>query len=318
MDIQFVYSPKYDLMSAGLGSLHPFDMRKFSRAWAVLTSGSGALDVLTTNPETLADDGYMARVHTAEYLDSLKKSRVLARILEVGLARFVPNRWLQSAIVDPMRLATEGTRLAAELALEGAVAMNFGGGFHHAFADHGEGFCVFADAALAIDALRRNGKLSPRDTVAMIDLDAHRGNGFQAIFSRDPAVKIFDMYNAQVYPGMFKGSEDEYPFMIPLKSRLSGEVYLKILRDELPKFLDSCPNLKLVFYNAGTDILASDPLGGMNVSYDAVVERDRYVIETLTGLGVPTAVVTSGGYTDQSHQLIAQLGRTVIDVTGRG
>ena len=317
MDVKFIYSSEYDLIPTGLEFLHPFDGKKFSRAWELLfASEEFDAEAHWVKPEVAASDDYLANIHTPEYLQSLKKSSVIAQIIEIGLVRFIPNSLLQSQIIKPMRLACEGTRLATEYALKGALAMNVGGGFHHAFTDHGEGFCVFADAALAIDYVRKSGLLKSDDTIVMIDLDAHRGNGFQAIFAKDPAVRIFDMFNFQVYPGMFEGDMDQYPFMIPLKAHSSDEVYLGVLKEELPGFLAMDEPPKLAFYNAGSDILASDPLGNLGVSYDGVIERDKYVIESLVSRGIPTVIMTSGGYTKQSYQLIAALAQTVIRKTG--
>ena len=211
-----------------------------------------------------------------------------------------------------MKLACEGTRLATEHALKGAMVMNVGGGFHHAFSDHGEGFCVYADGAVAIKDARRCGALAESDKVLMIDLDAHRGNGFESIFRDDPAVEMFDMYNFQVYPGIYEGDMDEFPFIIPLKNKVNDEVYLNALKEELPRFMEKNAQPKLVFYNAGSDILAGDNLGNLNVSYDGVVERDRYVIEMLAAMNVPTVIMTSGGYTNDSYKLVASLASMVI------
>ena len=193
------------------------------------------------------------------------------------------------------------------------MIMNLGGGYHHAFADHGEGFCFFADAALSIINCRDKKLLNSDDTILMIDLDAHRGNGFESFVKDDVTVKNFDMYGFQTYPGIHEGDIDEFPYMIPLKSGMNDETYLNILNRDLVKFLDEHNDAKLVFYNAGNDILMSDPLGGLNISYDGVVNRDKFVIEELTKRNIPTVIMTSGGYTKDSHKLIADLAKTVID-----
>lgn len=303
---KIVYSPKYDLLPNGFGVLHSFDVRKYSKAWGELARlHASKLHNSWIEPKQVIAYDKLLNVHTEQYIKSLDRSEVIASIIEVRLARYLPQKILNRYILEPMRYACEGTRLATQTALEGAMVMNMGGGYHHAFADHGEGFCVFADVAIAISDARQRGLLAGNDNILMIDLDAHRGNGFNSIASLDKSIRIFDMYNFQVYPGMAEGDIDDYPFLIPLKRQTSDDLYLQILKEELPKFIGSVSKPKLVFYNAGTDILTGDRLGDMNVSYQGVVERDRYVIELLKELKIPTVVLTSGGYTNQSYQLVS-------------
>lgn len=305
---KLIYSPEYDLISKGVGLLHPFDGQKYSRAWSELERSSNVdLKSMWIKPEQAISDEALLAVHTSEYLNSLSKSSAISSIIEMPLTRYLPNALLQNRIINPMKLACEGTRLATQYALEGVMVMNVGGGFHHAYAEHGEGFCVFSDAAIAIQDARDNGSLAADDKVLMIDLDAHRGNGFESIFKNDPAVEIFDMYNFQVYPGLHEGDIDEFPFMIPLKNKTNDDVYLDALKEELPLFMQANERPRLVFYNAGTDILAGDALGNLNVSFDGVIERDRYVIDMLSNMNIPTVIMTSGGYTKESYKLIASL-----------
>lgn len=308
MQARFIYTPHYDFSLLGLERLHPFDAHKFSRAWAIVQGHLGAaLPALWLQPEGPVSDAELLRVHTSQYLQSLRSSAVVAKALELWPAKFVPNALLQSRLLIPMRLAVQGTILAAQCALEGKVAMNFAGGYHHAFADHGEGFCIFADVPVAIEAQRAQGRLRTDDTVIVIDLDAHRGNGFEAIFASDPAVHVLDVYNFQVYPGRRPGKFDEHPFSVAVRAHLDAEGYLNVVRARLDRFLEVVGTPKLAFYNAGTDIVAGDPLGHLLVSAAAVAERDRLVVDALAQRDVPTVIVTSGGYSRASHELVAQL-----------
>jgi histone deacetylase 11 len=305
-----VYSPRYNFSVLGLEKLHPFDARKYGRAWSLVRQKMGsALDSVSIEPKEPVAEEVLLRVHTQEYLASLRSSATVARALELWPARLVPNSILQSGLLEPMRYAAQGTIVAAEIALaEGARVMNFGGGFHHAFRDRGEGFCVYADVALAIVEQRTAGRLSPDDGVMVIDLDAHRGNGFEEIMDRDPAVKVFDVYNAAVYPGLLPGWDpDAKPFLIPVRPIIADDEYDEILSTDLPRFLDAAGTVKLAFYNAGTDIVAGDPIGRWRVSPDGVARRDRLILDTLARLGIPTVIVTSGGYTKISHELIARM-----------
>lgn len=297
----------------GQKRLHPFDARKFSKAWALLTNEFGRkINFFSTFIENPVTDEQLEIVHSREYLASLQQSKVIASVVEIPALRFIPCFILQKGLVDSARYATAGTLLAARQALDSAIVFNIGGGFHHAFSDHGEGFCFFADAAFALETLRAEHKVSPADKVLMIDLDAHRGNGFASYYEKDPSVGIFDMYNMQVYPGLKPGDPDEFPFVIPLRAGLGSEEYLKILKADLPLFLDANSSPKLAFYNAGTDILATDKLGALNVSYDAVNERDRFVIDSLRARNIPTVIMTSGGYSNDSYKLIADLASYLI------
>ena len=188
---KIIYSPEYDLLPRGFGVLHPFDVRKYSRAWKEVERF--LLPDFKSHwiqPASTIAEAALLRVHTQQYLDSLINSTVVASIVEVALARFLPAIFLDKYLLQPMRYACEGTRLATQYALDGAMVMNMSGGYHHAFADHGEGFCVYADAAVAIADARARGLLHNTDKVIMIDLDAHRGNGFNSIADTESQLYI--------------------------------------------------------------------------------------------------------------------------------
>ena len=203
MTLSIHSAPACDIRIPGAAWFHPFDGRKFSRALRLVRTAHPA-DVASllqtiTNPMS---DTELRLVHTADYLASLQHSRTIARILEVAALRWVPASLLQRWILHPMLMACAGTRDAALSAIStGGTAVCLGGGFHHAHADHGEGFCVFADIPIAIRMLISNGTLSAHDEVLVIDLDAHRGNGFESI-CHDWPVHFFDLYNFQAYPGL--------------------------------------------------------------------------------------------------------------------
>lgn len=315
MTPRLVYSPDYDLTLYGLERLHPFDGRKYSRAWGRIQSALGdRATALVEAPEAPVSDDRLLLVHTQAYLDTLaSSSATIAQALELPFLKLLPHGVLDSRVLTPMRLATQGTIQAMGHALAGSTAMNIGGGYHHAFPDHGEGFCLYADVPVALAHYRRAGAIGADEPVLLIDLDAHRGNGFFAAFQDDPAVHILDVYNAQRYPGFFDGDEDRHPYQVPLKAGRTDADYRAALDRELPEFLDSSPAPRLAIYNAGTDIVAGDKLGGHEVSYDGVAARDRLIVDTLAERGIPTAIVTSGGYSDASHRLIADLAIYLVE-----
>ncbi len=317
MKTRLVYSPHYDFSILGIEKLHPFDAKKYSKAWALLQNEFGnTINQYTTFVSAPISDQDLLSVHTEQYVQSLTQSKAIAAVIEMSPLALIPSTFLQKGLVTPAKYATAGTLLATQQALEGAIVFNLGGGFHHAFADHGEGFCFFSDAVLALTIVRNNNLISQDDTVIMIDLDAHRGNGFTSFYEKDKSVGIFDLYNMQAYPGLRDDTNDEFPFIIPLRAGLGSEDYLQLLKEELPAFLNTYKRSKLAFYNAGTDIVATDKLGGLNVSYESVIERDKFVIDQLRALKIPTVIMTSGGYSKESYKLIAELASYLVRVNG--
>ncbi len=307
MTAHLVYSAEYDLYLPLFEYLHPFDGRKYSRAYSLLRERFGAaLDEITHAPAGEARRVDLLRVHTEAYLASLGSAEVLALALEIPALRLVPAALRERHLLKPMRLATQGTADAAELAFREGLVFHLGGGFHHAFAEHGEGFCLYADAAIAIRSLRDRHILDHSETVLAIDLDAHRGNGWEGIFASDPSVRFFDIYNFQIYPGPLDADESEAPYMLPIKAGTADEAYLAALYSDLPRFFAANNDARLAIYNAGTDILSGDPLGQLAVSEAGVLERDRFVLDSLAQRNIPTVVLTSGGYTSRSHLLIAE------------
>lgn len=313
----FVYSNNYDFSCLGLDKLHPFDAKKFSRAWKLLTNEyQPDTDFEWVEPKNSVSQSDLIKVHTEDYLSALSKSSTIANVIEVFPARIVPAFLLKNGLIEPIKLACQGTAIASELAVKNeTIAMNFGGGYHHAFRDRGEGFCFFADAALAIKKLRKETLLEQSDDILMIDLDAHRGNGFESYIENDSTVHNFDMYNLRAYPGIHFGEPDEHPFMLPLQPGTTDNKYFEILDSNLELFLDSVNSPKLAFYNAGNDILDIDPLGGLSVSYEGVLRRDKTVLEQLFKRQIPTVVMTSGGYSPRSYEIIAELAKSIIQLT---
>jgi histone deacetylase 11 len=299
-----LYTPAYDVALLGLERLHHFDGRKSTRALRLVRSALGAtLDGLVMAPETPVTLPSLRLIHEEGYLASLRHSAVVSKVLEVGALRWLPGVALDRAVLRPMRWAVQGTIDATRNALTHGAAINLAGGYHHAHRDHGEGFCAYADIPIAIEAMRRDGLLSERDRVIIIDLDAHRGNGFESIYEHDERVVYFDLYSAQVYPGPLQHPASHMS-LFGCRFGMTDQAYFDTLEKHLPEVLNKSP-FALALYNAGTDVLAGDPLGGLGLTREAVLRRDRYVIESLESAGIPWVMVPSGGYTDESHRLLA-------------
>ncbi|WP_309739557.1 histone deacetylase [Chamaesiphon sp. OTE_20_metabat_361] len=302
---RLVYSPGYDIRWLGLEKLHPFDSCKYSRTWKVLLDRFSDKLLSATITPTAATAELLQTIHTPEYLQQLTNSHYVAQVLELASLDWVPSGILDRQVLQPMRLATMGTVIAAETALETGIAINLSGGYHHARRDLGAGFCVYSDIAIAIASLRQSGQLTATDSIAIIDLDAHQGNGLARIFECDRTVHILDMYNQDIYP-QDRRAIARIDRNLPLASKTRDAEYLDKLQQHLPSFLSSIERPKIAFYNAGTDIYEDDPLGRLKISAEGVLARDRFVFQTLVAARIPVVMVLSGGYTSESYQLVAK------------
>lgn len=303
-----VYSPGYDIGFLGFERLHPFDSHKYRRAWKVITAPGGAIscDQLLVDRQASRDEMLLA--HTSEYLERIRDSRTLAKALELPFLALLPRWLLDWRVVRPMRLAVRGTVLAARAALDTGLAVNLSGGFHHAKPDHGEGFCLFSDIAIAVRSLRREGRLAETDRVAYVDLDAHQGNGVSHQFAQDDRVFLFDMYNPMIYPQSDWKARERIDCDVPVPPGCCDVQYLAKLHSRLPGFLDSVgrsQRIGLGIYNAGTDVLTGDPLGGLALSAACIRQRDLYTIEQFRVRNIPVVMLPSGGYTRESYRLMA-------------
>ncbi len=240
-------------------------------------------------------------VHTQEYLHSLKDSKNVARIAEIGVLTKIPNIILQNKLLKPMKYATGGTILGCDLALEHGWAINLSGGYHHAKADSGGGFCFFADVPIAVYKLLEK---NPNLSVMVIDLDAHQGNGNEAIFKDDPRTHVFDVYNDFIYPQDSKVKK-YIEFRYPVTPYITDEPYLSLIEKELgPAIAKAKPDI--IIYNSGTDIFKADPLGGMSISEDGIIKRDEIVFRNALGNKTPILMVLSGGYNKKSAEIIGK------------
>ena len=235
-------------------------------------------DLLTPEPAADAD---VALVHTDEYIGKIKCGSLSA---QEQLALEVP---FSPQLQEAMWLCAGGSTLSARLAIEKRVAVHLGGGFHHAFPDHGEGFCLVNDVAIAIRTLQREHTIQ---RAAVIDLDVHHGNGTAAIFADDPEVLTFSMHQQNNYPPKKPPSDID----IGLGDRTEDAEYMDALDRVLPKVVAHRPDL--VLYLAGADPYRRDQLGGLSLTIEGLRRRDDFVLQALTSHNVPVAVVLAGGY----------------------
>ena len=305
---RIVYSPKYNIGFYGLERLHPFDSRKYGRAWKLLRRHFGSsIKKMHVRPRRAADRDELQLVHSADYLARLSYSNYVAGALELPPIRRLPGWVIDWHVLRPMRWATRGTILAATEALQHGLAVNLSGGYHHAKPNQGEGFSVYSDIGIAVAAVRHQKLIYENARVVYVDTDAHQGNGVCHNFMSDPRVFIFDIFNSHIYPMYDVEARRRIDCEIGINSTVTDSEYMQALRDRLPGFLDSVgrTSIGLAIYNAGTDVFDGDPLGGLSISAHAIRERDLYVVGELRKRGIPTVMVLSGGYTKESYQLVA-------------
>ncbi len=247
----------------------------------------GVLSEGIVTPENLHDPerarrADLLRVHTVAYVDAVSTGNLTA-----AEQRLIGLPWSPKLAERSLR-ATGATCEAALHALEAGVSMSLSGGTHHAFADHGEGFCVFNDVVVAIRMLQSEARIS---RAAVVDLDVHQGNGTHALVEGDPTVYSFSMHGRKNYP--FKkvpGTLD-----IELEDGAGDEEYLRALNSALPTVLaDSDPDI--VFYLAGSDTHERDRLGKMKLTFEGLARRDVMVLESCREIGIPVVVLVAGGY----------------------
>ena len=260
---------------------HRFPIAKYAMLRdAVVESGLVAPGNLH-EPERASVDALLL-VHTERYVRAL-----MAGALTEAEQRRIGLPWSESLVERSFR-AVGGTCEAAAAALDRGVAINLAGVTHHAFPDHGEGFCVFNDVAVAIRQLQRDGKIR---RAAVIDLDVHQGNGTHAVFAGDDSVYTFSMHGGRNYPfHKVPGSLD-----VELADGTGDDAYLTELAAALPRVLAaSAPDLAI--YLAGADAHEGDALGRLCLTFEGLARRDAMVLDACREVGIPVAITIAGGY----------------------
>jgi acetoin utilization deacetylase AcuC-like enzyme len=243
-------------------------------------------------------------VHTADYYDRLVRGSLTEReIRRLGLP------WSEE-LVARSRVSVGGTICAARAALSEGVGVNLGGGTHHAFADHGEGFCVLNDIAVAIELLRAEGLIR---RAAVVDCDVHQGNGTAAIFARDAEVFTLSLHGEKNYPLVKQQSTID----VALADGTEDEEYLSMLEPHLSNVLDRF-RPDILFYQSGVDPYRDDRLGRLSLTLEGLKERDLMVLDGCRARLVPCAITLGGGYardisdTVEAHSNTVRAARAVF------
>jgi acetoin utilization deacetylase AcuC-like enzyme len=281
---QLVYHPRYDL---NLGD-HVFPARKYRLIHERLIAERFAEPADIVEPQPASDDDVL-RVHHPGWVHRLKTGTLSeAEIIKLEIP-------YSREMADGFWLATGGTILAARNALRDRIGFNIGGGFHHAFPAHGEGFCAIHDVAIAIRALQHERLI---ERALIVDCDVHHGNGTAAIFAGDRSVLTLSLHQFNNYPSEKPPSTID----VNLSDGVEDREYLDRLSGAMQVAMSFAPNLLL--YVAGADPYREDQLGGLALTIDGLKRRDQLVFETALADSVPVAVVLAGGYARDTNDTV--------------
>lgn len=280
LPFQLIYHDGYDL---NFGQ-HVFPSHKYRLIRDRLLRDGFATEADFMEPE-MASNAELQLVHERGWVERLRNGTLSfqeIRQLEVPYSRQMVNAYF---------LAAGGTTLAGRCALRDGIGFNIGGGFHHAFQGHGEGFCAINDIAVAARALQGEG-LVTRSLV--VDCDVHQGNGTAAIFADDPGVYTISVHQFHNYPSVKPPSTVD----VHLPDGVGDQEYLEKLAEVCQTALTEFrPDLLL--YVAGADPYRDDQLGGLALTLEGLKQRDRLVMEMALKQHVPVAVSLAGGYAMQ-------------------
>jgi acetoin utilization deacetylase AcuC-like enzyme len=293
LPFKVVYHPRYDL---NLGA-HVFPSQKFRLIAEELVSSGIADpgDFLTPEPPSDED---LLRVHTASWVNKLKTGTLTASEIMKLEVPYSP------AFAKAVWLAAGGTILAAQSALRDGFGSNLSGGFHHAYANHGEGFCAIHDVAVAVRRLQSDGDIKK---AMIVDTDVHHGNGTAAIFADDSAVFTVSIHQVNNYPA------DKPPSTVDLNMRdgAGDDEYLAALIPTVERCLDKFKP-DMMFYVGGADPFAEDQLGGLLLTKAGLKRRDREVFEAARSRSIPVTTALAGGYARRVQDTIAIHVNTIV------
>ncbi|HMI50202.1 MAG TPA: histone deacetylase [Candidatus Saccharimonadales bacterium] len=277
LPFKLVYHEQYDL---NLGP-HVFPSQKFRLIAESLLRERIADPADFLKPEPASDQD-LVRAHTSAWVHKLRTGTLTAS--EIMKLEVPYSAELASAVW----LAAGGTILAGRCALRDGFGCNLGGGFHHAYAGHGEGFCAINDVAVAIRRMQADAAIQ---TAMVIDTDVHHGNGTASIFGQDESVFTLSIHQLNNYPADKPPSNVD----LDLEDRVEDDEYLEAL---LPAVSDSLDSFRpdIVFYVGGADPFSEDQLGGLSLTKAGLQKRDRSVFLECRKRAVPVATTLAGGY----------------------
>ena len=297
LPFRLVYHDGYDL---NLGA-HVFPSEKYKMVRDRLLADGFAEPGDFVTPEPATDEDLLL-VHEAGWIKRLKEGmldRMELAALEIPYSK---------KMVDAFVLAAGGSILAARCALRDGAAVNIGGGFHHAYPGHGEGFCAIHDVAVAIRRMQKDGLI---ERAMVIDTDVHHGNGTAAIFQHDPSVFTLSIHQYNNYPKYKPPSSVD----IHLENGVGDDEYCGQLGEACRAAMDEF-RPQLVMYVAGADPYREDQLGGLSLTIDGLKARDTLVFELARNHQAPVAVTFAGGYARNVEDTVTIHSNTVKAARG--
>jgi len=278
-----------ELFSIPLPDHHTFPMPKYRLLrQRILDSGiAGAKDFHVPSPATFKE---ITRVHAPEYLRRIENGELTEKeIRRIGLP------W-SPELVERAKRSAGATIAACRAALVDGVAVNLGGGTHHAFPDRGQGYCLLNDTAIAVRAMQAENRVQQ---VLIVDCDVHQGDGTAAIFTDDPTVFTFSIHGANNFPLQKQQSDLD----IALADGAEDAEYLDALEPALTRVFDRA-QAGLAIYLSGADAFAGDRFGRLKLSKAGLLERDRLVFWHCRKSGLPVAVAMAGGYAHNIQDVV--------------
>ena len=293
LPFKLVYHPRYDL---NLGA-HVFPSQKFRLLYELLLREKIAdLDDIV-QPDRAADEDLL-RVHTPEWVGKLKNGTLTASEIMKLEVPYSPE------LAEAVWLAAGGTICAGQLALRDGFSSNLTGGFHHAYANHGEGFCAIHDVAIGIRRLQSNGLIK---RAIVVDTDVHHGNGTAHIFRQDNSVFTLSIHQENNYPAHKPPSTLD----LPLDDGVEDGEYLSIL---LPAVEKACDEFRpdILFYVGGADPFCEDQLGGLRLTKSGLKARDKGVFQAARSRNIPVVTTLAGGYARRVEDTIRIHANTIV------
>jgi len=293
LPFKLVYHPRYDL---NLGA-HVFPSQKFRLLHELLLREKIATPDDILEPDRASDDDLL-RVHTQDWVTKLRTGTLtVSEIMKLEVP-YSPE------LAEAVWLAAGGTILAGQLALRDGFGSNLSGGFHHAYASHGEGFCAINDVAIAIRRLQSDGLIKKAIVVAT---DVHHGNGTAHIFRDDDSVFTLSIHQEHNYPADKPPSNLD----LPLDDGVEDEEYLATLLPAVEKSLDEF-RPDILFYVGGADPFCEDQLGGLRLTKSGLKARDKGVFQLARARNIPVATALAGGYARRVEDTIRIHANTIL------
>lgn len=318
------YRPEYNIQFFGVEKiLHAFEGDKYKKVYQALLAQGGCVPSSFSQAPPLPTF-FLSSFYPLLFLKKLSDPRYLSEVFQVSLIQHLPLALTDHKILRPMRYATSGTIWACQRAFSMGDpstrkwSINLGGGYHHASQTHAEGFCLYADITMALSSLKMKYP-SILQHVCIIDLDAHQGQGYardkqhSSVF-KNLKITIVDIFHQGIYPNDIEAQKViEYPGHV--QASVSNTTYMNLVRERVFAALSPTrhsslsqphPQPQFILYVAGTDIIEGDPIGGLHLQPDLILERDEFVFRSAFEFGIPITMVLAGGYTSQSASLVAR------------